>query len=185
MKIFHAGTIDGWRDWLADHHESETEVWLVFYKQHTGVPSVDYQDAVDEALCVGWVDSLIKRLDDRRYARKFTPRRTDSVWSATNRTRYAALKAEGRMKPGGLGRPPTSRKAIRPPRFKMPAKLPGALAAALKKNPDARRCFDGLSDSHRCRYVWWIDSAKREDTKARRLKEAIRFLTAGRPLGLK
>jgi len=77
MKTLLARTPAQWRAWLARHHASESEVWLIFYKQHTGVASIDYQDALDEALCFGWVDSLVKRVDDRRYARKFTPRRAD------------------------------------------------------------------------------------------------------------
>jgi len=80
MKTLRAQSVDQWRDWLDEHHASESEVWLVFYKRHTGVPSIDYKDALDEALCFGWVDSLVKRLDDRRYALKFTPRRADSRW---------------------------------------------------------------------------------------------------------
>src|SRR5262245_13577498 len=102
-------TLDQWRNWLADHHDSESEVWLVFYKRHTGRPSIAYQAARDEARRVGWVDSLIKRPDDARYARKFTPRKPDSKWSAVNRKHYARLKASGRLKPPGLHRAPTSR----------------------------------------------------------------------------
>ncbi len=74
-------------------------MWLIFYKLHTGVGSIAYLDALDEALCFGWVDSLVKRLDESRYARKFTPRKADSRWSTINRKRYAALKASGRLKP--------------------------------------------------------------------------------------
>ena len=85
MKTFLAQTADQWREWLDEHHDSESEVWLIFHKLHTGVASIRYADALDEALCFGWVDSLVKRLDDRRYARKFTPRRADSRWSTTNR----------------------------------------------------------------------------------------------------
>ena len=97
MKTFLAQTADQWREWLDEHHDSESEVWLIFHKLHTGVASITYKDALDEALCFGWVDSLVKRLDDRRYALKFTPRRADSRWSTTNRKRYAALKASGRL----------------------------------------------------------------------------------------
>jgi uncharacterized protein YdeI (YjbR/CyaY-like superfamily) len=75
FKTLDVQTLEQWRSWLADHHDSESEVWLVFHKRHTGRPSIASQDALDEALCFGWVDSLIKRLDDARYARKFTPRR--------------------------------------------------------------------------------------------------------------
>ena len=84
-------TLAQWRSWLARHHDSVPEVWLIFHKQHTGVASIDYQDALDEALCFGWVDSLVKRLDDRRYARKFTPRRPDS-----RRESEALRRAQGR-----------------------------------------------------------------------------------------
>ena len=73
MKTLLVRTLDQWRDWLTEHHASESEVWLIFHKRHTRVTSIDYKDALDEALCFGWVDSLVKRLDDRRYARKFTP----------------------------------------------------------------------------------------------------------------
>ena len=76
MKTLLVRTLDQWRDWLTEHHASESEVWLIFHKRHTGVASIDYKDALDEALCFGWVDSLVKRLDDRRFARKFTPRQS-------------------------------------------------------------------------------------------------------------
>jgi len=186
VKTFVAQNSEQWRRWLDEHHDSEREVWLIFHKVHTGVASIAYLDALDEALCFGWVDSLVKGLDDSRYARKFTPRKADSRWSAINRKRYAALKANGRLKPGGINRAPTDRSYdSRPPRFQMPATLPRYIQAALKKHPAARRYFEGLAPSHRRLYIGWIDSAKREETKARRLKEAIRLLIAGKPLGLK
>ncbi|TAH35224.1 MAG: hypothetical protein EYC70_13380 [Planctomycetota bacterium] len=185
MKTFVARTPDQWRKWLDEHHDSESEVWLVFYKLHTGVGSIAYLDALDAALCFGWVDSLVKRLDESRYARKFTPRKADSRWSAINRKRYAALKAAGRLQPGGIHRAPTDRSYGPRPRFRMPATLPRYIQAALRKQPAARRHFEGLTPSQRRRYVGWIESAKREETKARRLQEAIRLLAAGKPLGLK
>ena len=186
MKTFLAQTADQWREWLDEHHDSESEVWLIFHKLHTGVASIAYQDALDEALCLGWVYSLVKRLDDRRYAIKFTPRREDSRWSATNRKRYAALKASGRLKPAGISRAPTDRSyGPLPPRFMMPSKLPSYIQAALRKRPAALRYFEALPPSHRRRYVGWIESGKHEETRARRLKEAIRLLAAGKELGLK
>jgi len=186
VKTFVAETPDQWRKWLAEHHDSKSEVWLVFYKVHTGRRSIAYSDAIDEALCFGWVDSLVKRLDDARYALKFTPRKADSRWSAINRKRYAALKASGRLQPGGINRAPTDRSYDpRPPRFQMPATLPQYIQAALRKQPAAWRYFKELAPSHQRRYVGWIETAKREDTKARRLREAVRLLAAGKPLGLK
>lgn len=186
MKTLRAKSIDQWREWLDAHHASEAGIWLVFYKKHTGIASIVYTDALDEALCVGWVDSLVKRLDDRRYALKFTPRRADSRWSETNRRRYAALAADGRLKPAGINRPPTDRRyGPRPPRRPMPPQLPAYIQAALKEHATARRTFDALSPSHRRRYIAWIESAKREETKLRRTKEAIRLLARGKALGLK
>jgi uncharacterized protein YdeI (YjbR/CyaY-like superfamily) len=186
VKTLLVRTLDQWRDWLTEHHRSESAVWLIFHKRHTGVASIDYKDALDEALCFGWVDSLVRRLDDRRFARKFTPRSADSRWSAVNRKRYAELEAEGRMKPAGIERPPTDRgHAPRPRRLPLPSRLPAYIQAALRSHPAASRHFEALAPSQRRRYYAWIESAKREETKIRRLREAIRLLVGGKVLGLK
>ena len=117
---------------------------------------------------------------------KFTPRRPDSRWSAVNRKRYAELKAGGRLKPPGIERPPTNRGyAPRPARLEMPSRLAAYIQAALRHHPKALRHFEALSPSQQRRYVAWIESAKREDTKIRRLEEAIRLLAGGKVLGLK
>jgi uncharacterized protein YdeI (YjbR/CyaY-like superfamily) len=183
LKTFEARTPEQWRNWLADHHESDSEVWLVFYKQHTGQASIDYGDAVDEALCFGWIDSLVRRLDDARFARKFTPRKLDSKWSTSNRHRYAQLKVSGRLAPAGLNRPPTDRSGDAP--RPSPTKLPPYIQAALREHPAACAFFKGLAPSYRRLYIGWIDSAKQQATKMRRLEEAIRLLAAGKKLGLK
>lgn len=186
MKTHLARTLGGWRRWLAKHHSSASEVWLIFFKQHTGEVGVSYSDALDEALCFGWIDSLVKRLDDDRYARKFTPRKANSRWSDINRRRYAALKAAGRIRPPGVKRPPTDQGYDPPPaRRELSAVLPDYIQRGLRRHPSARKVFDALSPGHRRRYVAWVDSAKRDDTKARRLGEAIRLLTLGQTLGLK
>jgi uncharacterized protein YdeI (YjbR/CyaY-like superfamily) len=186
VKTVVAQTADQWRKWLDEHHDSESEVWLIFHKVHTGTASIAYLDALDEALCFGWVDSLVKRLDESRYARKFTPRKANSRWSTINRKRYAALRDAGRLKPSGIKRAPTDHGYdARPARFQMPGTLPPHIQAALEKRPAARRHFEALAPSHRRQYVGWIESAKREDTRARRLQEAIRLLASGKPLGLK
>src|SRR6185369_17091985 len=124
MKTFTARTPSQWRTWLDTHHDSTSEVWLVIYKRHTGQPTIAIADAVDEALCFGWIDSLVKRLDDDRYAVKFTPRKASSKWSAINRKRYARLKAGGRLHTAGIRRAPTDRSAVAPARFVMPDALP-------------------------------------------------------------
>lgn len=176
-------TLDDWRAWLAAHHDSVSEVWLIFYKRATGRPSIAYADALDEALCVGWIDSLIKRIDDQRYARKFTPRKPDSRWSAINRRRDAALEASGRLTPAGLARRPTDRRSERLP--VSGSTVPTYIERALEERPTAWKGFERLAPSHRRNYILWIDSARREETKARRLREAIRLLARGKVLGLK
>ena len=154
MKTLLVRTLEQWRDWLTERHSSESEVWLIFHKRHSGVASIDYKDARDEALCFGWVDSLVKRLDDRRYAMKFTPRKADSRWSAVNRKRYAELKAAGRLKPPGIERPPTDRGyGTRPQRLPMPSRLPAYIETALENHTTALRHFEALPLTQRRRYL--------------------------------
>ena len=144
---------------------------------------MSYGDSVEEALCFGWVDSLIKRLDDDRYARKFTPRKPDSAWSTINRRRYVDLKSRGLLASAGLERPPTNRSGDAP-RPSM-ATLPPDLERQLKANAKAKRFFDVLAPSYRRMYIAWIDAAKREETKQKRIREVIMMLAAGRKPGLK
>jgi uncharacterized protein YdeI (YjbR/CyaY-like superfamily) len=172
-----------WRDWLQAHHDSVSEIWLVFQKRHTGLDCISYADAIDEALCFGWVDSLVRRLDDARYARKFTPRKRDSKWSTINRRRYEELKARGLLAPPGLGRPPTNRSGDAPrPSL---SSLPSYIEKQLKANASAWAYFQRLAPSYRRAFVGWVDSAKREETKQKRLREAFSLLAAGKKLGLK
>jgi uncharacterized protein YdeI (YjbR/CyaY-like superfamily) len=183
IKTFDAAKLAEWRAWLAGHHASESEIWLVFHKRDTGRDCITYEDAIDEALCFGWVDSLVTRLDDKRYARKFTPRKTDSKWSTMNRNRYAQLKAGGRLMPTGLDRPPTHRSGDAPRPSLL--KVPPYIQETLSKHPAAQRFFQALAPSYRRTYIGWIDSAKQQATKMRRLDEAVRLLVAGKKLGLK
>ena len=171
-----------WRAWLAKHHTSSPGVWLVFYKAHTGVKSIPYEDTVREALCFGWIDSLVKRLDDDRYALKVTPRQPTSKWSDLNRKRWADLKATGRLTSAGLAAAPTSNTYA--PRPAIPA-LPVYIATALKAHSKAWEFFRQLPPTHRRDFVVWIHTAKRAETRARRIRESIALLAAGKKLGLK
>jgi uncharacterized protein YdeI (YjbR/CyaY-like superfamily) len=171
-----------WRTWLSKHHPSSPGVWLVFYKDHTGKKSIPYEESVREALCFGWIDSLIKRLDDDRYARKFTPRKPTSKWSGLNRRRWRELKAAGRLAAAGLAAAPTGKAYARPPVI---PKLPAYVARALKTSARAWAVFRTLPPSHRREYVAWIYMARRPETRERRVRAAIALLTAGKKLGLK
>src|SRR6266545_2744340 len=123
-----------WHAWLGKHHTSSRGVWVVVHKAHTGVKSMAYEDFVREALCFGWIDSLVKRLDDDRYAIKVTPRRATSKWSDINRQRWAELKAAGLLTSAGLAAAPTDNSYA--PRPVIP-ELPAYIAKALKTNAKA------------------------------------------------
>ena len=171
-----------WRAWLAKHHDSSPGVWLVFYKAHTGVKSIGYEDTVREALCFGWIDSLVKRLDDDRYALKLTPRKPTSKWSDLNRKRWAELNAAGLLAPAGLAAAPTTNTYA--PRPTIP-ELPAYIAKALKANSKAWKFFRELAPTYRRDFVVWIHIAKRPETRERRIRESIALLAAGKRLGLK
>lgn len=189
LKTVHVTTRAAWRAWLEKHHASEREVWLVYSKRHTGEPRVEYDDAVQEALCFGWIDSIVRRLDEERFAQKFTPRRPGSQWSEPNRKRYAKLLAAGMLAPAGLKNAPGEAsppsKTERRERKAQADTLPACLEEGLRRDPAAWAAFERLSPSHRRNYVLWIDTAKREETRTRRIAEAIERLCAGKELGLK
>jgi len=173
---------DEWRGWLAKHHESSPGVWLVRHKQHTGVESMPYEDLVREALCFGWVDSLIKRLDDNRYAIKVTPRQPTSKWSDINRKRWKQLKAAGKLESPGLAAAPTRNTYAARPTI---PELPAYFAKALKTNSTAWKNFQALARTYRRDFVVWIHMAKRPETRAKRIRTSIELLAAGKKLGLK
>jgi uncharacterized protein YdeI (YjbR/CyaY-like superfamily) len=171
-----------WRTWLAKHHRSSSGVWIARFKTHTGVKSIPYEDMVREALCFGWIDSLVKRLDDDRYAIKVTPRKPASKWSDINRKRWAELEAAGLLAPAGLAAAPTDNSYAPKPAI---PELPAYLASELKANPKAWKFFRDLAPTYRRHFVGWIHTAKRPETREKRLRESIRLLAAGKKLGLK
>jgi uncharacterized protein YdeI (YjbR/CyaY-like superfamily) len=187
MRTLHITGRGEWRAWLQANGGREKEIWLVFFKKHTGKPRLEYDDAVEEALCFGWIDSIVRRLDEERYAQKFTPRKPGSNWSDLNIARAKKMIAAGLMTPAGSALFDPGKLRRRPARPKATAdeKPPAYFSAALDRDPKARAFFSGLAPSYRRLYVRWVDSAKREETRQRRLAEALATLRAGRKLGLK
>jgi len=175
-------TRERWRQWLAKHHASSPGIWLVRHKQHTAVKAMPYEDVVREALCFGWVDSLIKRLGDDRYAIKVTPRQPTSKWSDINRRRWNELRAAGLLAAPGLAAAPTANRYA--PRQLIP-KLPAYIAKAFETNVRAWQHFQALAPTHRRDFVVWIHTAKRPETRERRIRESIKLLSARIKLGLK
>jgi len=175
-----------WRRWLARHHAGHGGVWLVFRKKHTGAPSIPYEDAVNEALCYGWIDSLVRRLDQDRYARKFTPRRKGSFWSDINRRRWAALAKAGRLTARGRQAAPTDKAypSLDPLRVETES-LPEYIEQAFRRKKKAWAFFESLPASARRMFVLWIHTAKREETREKRIRESVEHLERGERLGLK
>lgn len=178
-----------WRTWLAANHAHQSEVWLVYHKKHTGKSSVAYGASVEEALCFGWVDSLIKRLDDSKYARKFTPRKENSQWSPSNILRAEKMMRLGLMTEPGLQmvaaakRLGTWQAPARKPTLSF--EMPVEFAQALKENPPAAQTFNNLAPTYQKQYLGWIEVAKRPETRAQRIQEAIHLLVEGKKLGLR
>jgi uncharacterized protein YdeI (YjbR/CyaY-like superfamily) len=189
MKItqtFHAPDRAAWREWLAEFGTTQNEVWLVYYKAGSGKTSISYQESLEEALCFGWIDSLIQKIDEEKYARKFNPRRKGSKWSELNKHLVAKLVREGRMTEAGLAKVEfslTEAPSARPKRPALP--LPDWLKAGLMKSPRAWENFQKLAPSHQRNYIGWISDARKEETRQRRIQEAIRRLEKNETLGLK
>jgi uncharacterized protein YdeI (YjbR/CyaY-like superfamily) len=189
MKTVEAKNRTEWRAWLAEHHDKEAEIWLVYYKKGTGVASVGYGASVEEALCYGWVDSLIKKINDRKYARKFTPRKDDSHWSPSNIKRVKKLIKEGLMTEVGLQKVEAAKQSGK---WGEPAQSPELsyemhpeFARALKQNQKAQETFDHLAPTYQKQYLGWIEVAKRSETREKRIEESIRLLEKGEKLGLR
>lgn len=173
-----------WRRWLERHHDSAPGVWFVFHKVHTGKARVRYDEAVEEALCFGWIDSVSHSLDDDRYLQKFTPRRPGSRWSASNLERVRRLTAAGLMTPAGLAQVAgaASRPALGPT---VSSAVGDDVKQALAKSRKAAAEFESLPPGYVRNSMRWINSAKKPETRARRVAEFVSVTARGERLGLK
>jgi uncharacterized protein YdeI (YjbR/CyaY-like superfamily) len=188
-KTFHAGNRAEWREWLGENHATQDEVWLIYFKGQNAKMQVSYEESVEEALCFGWIDSVIQKIDDEKYVRKFTPRRNSSRWSALNRRRVARMIQEGKMTEAGLAvlsvtdeKDDNGQTAERAELHRIP---PPFLVRRLKQNKPAWDNFQALAPSYRRNYIGWICAAKTEETRDRRIKEAIGKLAKNEKLGMK
>jgi uncharacterized protein YdeI (YjbR/CyaY-like superfamily) len=188
LNLVYVSNRKDWRKWLKKNHASENEIWLVYYKKHTGKDRVPYEDAVEEALCFGWIDSIVRRIDEDRFAQKFTPRKESSKWSESNRKRIAKLEAQGILAEAGLRSVQVAKESgkwyetIEIPKTEH---IGTEFELELNKNPKAKNFFDNLAPSYKKQYVGWISSAKRDETRRKRIKEAIGLLNGSKKLGLK
>ncbi|HKO74334.1 MAG TPA: YdeI/OmpD-associated family protein [Gaiellaceae bacterium] len=171
--------------WLDEHGEESDGIWLKFAKKGSGLRSVVYAEAVEIALCHGWIDGQAKRLDEEHYLQRFTPRRPRSKWSRINREKAERLIAEGRVRPAGLREIERAREdgrwddAYAPPTT---ATVPDDFQQALDAEPRAREFFETLGSTKRYSFLYRIVDAKRPETRARRIAEYVDLLREGRTL---
>lgn len=175
-----------WREWLSLNATSEKGIWLIYFKKHSGVPSVTRQEALEEALCFGWIDSLMKSIDYDRYKQKYTPRKKNSRWSERNKMLVKQLLAEGKMAQPGLtviegwiNEVPEKRQ------FRASSQIHPALVSALLKNIKASETFYMLTPSQQKNIIRWVNSCKKEVTLTRRVSDVILSLESGHSIGLK
>jgi uncharacterized protein YdeI (YjbR/CyaY-like superfamily) len=164
------------RAWLEKHHETEPEVWVGYYKKATGKPTMTWSEAVDEALCFGWIDGKLQRIDEARHRQRFTPRRPGSNWSAINIAKVAALRAEGRMTAAGeaaFAARREDRSAVYSYERRHEAAFDAQQLAAFRANASAWTWFGEQSASYRQTATFWVVSAKRPETRAKRLATLI------------
>ena len=169
------------RKWLEKYHAKKKDVWLLYFKAHTGKKRIPYDDAVEEAICFGLIDTTVKRIDDEKFAQRYTPRNPKSSWSETNLARAGKMIKEGKMTKSGFEKLGDAlKKKITKKNI---ALIPKDLKEALKKKPNALENYMKYPPSHKRHYLWWIEDAKREETRERRIKKVVGFALKNKKLG--
>ena len=178
-ETFFAEDRNAWRRWLEQHAPHKSEIWLVLNKRHLEAPSVTLGEAVEEALCFGWIDGILKRIDDRQHAVRFSPRRKGSRWSKRNRNRVERMIQAGKMTEAGMALVEHARQTGEWDELRGSLKdrpMPEELDQALKEDPEARSWFEALAPSHKRQFLGWIHQAKREDTRQRRIATVLEMV---------
>ncbi|MEA2384691.1 MAG: hypothetical protein QOH72_4662 [Solirubrobacteraceae bacterium] len=174
-----------WEAWLREHHDSTRGVWIKFARKGSGIPTVTYMEALHAALCFGWIDGQARGGDDSFYLQRFTPRRARSIWSKRNRDFVTALIESGRMQPAGLREVERAKADGRwDAAYDAPstAAVPDDLQAALDANPAAAELFAGLKSRNRYAILHRVQTAKKPETRARRIEQFVAMLARGETL---
>lgn len=180
MEQIYIPTRKKWREWLAKNYDKKKEIWLIYYKKHTKKPRVLYDDAVEEALCFGWIDSTIKRIDEDRYMQKFTPRNLKSTWSELNIKRAKKMIAQGKMMSVGLEK--YKKKKNNPTEQVIKSiqtgekYIPSDFKKKLKQNKQAWEHFNKFTPTYKKYYIGGIISAKKEETRKRRMEKTVKLI---------
>ncbi len=166
-----------WRKWLEENHSLEKEVWVIIYKKKSGKKGLKYQEAVKEAICFGWIDSKMQSIDAKRFRQRFSPRKKNSIWSKNNRETAEKMIHEGKMTKAGFE---TINEAKRNGKWntayssKMVSTIPKDLEKALNENESAWKNFKNFSNSTKFQYIYWVESAKRDETRRKRIINVVK-----------
>ncbi len=181
LPRFHPRDRRSWRRWLQRNHDRAAGVWLIYYKQESGRPRVPYDDAVEEALCFGWIDSTVRKLDDERYVQLFTPRKARSNWAKSNKVRVERLIAAGLMTEAGLAKIEAAKRdgSWNALDSVEALEIPRDLGRALKASSAAARHFASFSPSSKRGILAWIASARKPETRAARIEKTVRMAERG------
>jgi uncharacterized protein YdeI (YjbR/CyaY-like superfamily) len=184
-KTFYAKTRREWRAWLAKHHQTAPEIWLIYYKKHSGKPRIPYNDAVEEALCYGWIDSILKPIDARRYAQRFSPRRPTSRLSELNRERLRRLIAAGRVTKAGLERVRHVFDHEKDTKPKLKWDIPADILRRLKRDSTTWQHFQRFPEAYRRVRIGWIAAARhRREIFEQRLGFFLKMTRANKRFGM-
>ena len=179
-------TAEDFRGWLAERHATETGLWMGLFKKHAAGRGLTYREALDEALCYGWIDSIVQRIDEDTVRQRWTPRKRTSIWSNTNVATVERLIAAGRMQPAGLAAfqaRGSDRQGLYAYEQSEAMTLPAEYAAELEAVPGAAAYFyEKVSNSYRKQVIYWVLSAKQQVTRDRRMAELVADCAAGRPI---
>ncbi|TAL17482.1 hypothetical protein EPN96_05220 [bacterium] len=182
-EILYAKNREEWRGWLEANHRTKNEIWLLNYKKHTGKPSVPYTDAVEEAICFGWIDGKVKSLDEEKYIQRYTPRKSKSSWSEINIERAEKMISEKKMSDRGLE---TYREGMKLNNIVPSSKsfsLPPGLGEALAENPEALSNFNGFAPSSQLAFVYWVNTAKTPETRRKRIAKTVELSAQNKKFG--
>ena len=170
-----------WRAWLQAHHATSSGVWLLFAKKHAQLPTVSYNDAVEEALCFGWIDGLTRPVDDTFYMQRFTPRKANSRWAASNKQRVATMLAAGLMTPAGLQAVERAKRTGTWNAFDAveAMEVPPDLTKALRAAKGAAKTFDAYTPGMKKQCLYYVNDAKRPETRAKRIGIIVAAAAAG------
>lgn len=188
-KTLYVTTRRDWRSWLAKHHSTEQEIWLVYYKKHTDRPRIPYNDAVEEALCYGWIDSQTKGIDKDSFAQRFSPRKPGSQWSESNKERVRRLIKAGKLTPAGLaaleGALPTRKGLSRGKSAAQEPAIASDILKRLRQDKAAWENFQRFPESYRRIRIGWIEGARRRPAEfEKRLRYLLKMTAQNKRFGM-